>query len=369
MSVRPIPTGDAIRYGVIGTGMMGIEHIENIAALEGCVVTAVSDPDPHSRAAGANAAGLAEVATFADHRDLLAAGLVDAVVLASPNFTHGDILLDIIDSGVHFLTEKPLCTTVEAASAVVDAASGYEGVAWMGLEYRYKPPIARLIDEVKNGVVGDPKMIFIREHRFPFLPKIGAWNRFRENTGGTMVEKCCHFFDLMSLIADDEPIRVFASGAQDVNHLDESYDGRTPDIFDNAFVIVDYRGGMRAMLDLCMFAEGSENEQELAVTGDVAKIEAFVPGGNVKISYRDGSPVEDVPVHDDRITYEGLHEGSSYLEHLDFVEAMRNAAPPKVTLADGLAAVAIGVAAHRSIDEGRPVELTEVLPQHWYREA
>jgi predicted dehydrogenase len=369
MSTRHVPAGDAIRYGVIGTGMMGVEHIENIAAIDGCVVTAVSDPDPGSLAAGASTAGLDGAATFADHRDLLASGLVDAVVLASPNFTHGDILLDIIDSGVHVLTEKPLCTTVEAASAVVDAASGYEGVAWMGLEYRYKPPIARLIDEVKSGVVGDPKMIFIREHRFPFLRKVGDWNRFRENTGGTFVEKCCHFFDLMNLIADDKAVRVFASGAQDVNHLDESYDGRTPDILDNAFVIVDYRGGLRAMLDLCMFAEGSENEQELAVTGDVAKIEAFVPGGNIRISHRDGSPVEDIAVHDDRITYEGLHEGSSYLEHLDFVGAMRGGTPPKVTLADGLVSLAIGVAAHRSIDEGRPVELTEVLPENWHPEA
>lgn len=361
MSVRKIPAGDTIRYGVIGTGMMGIEHIENVAAIDGSVVTAVSDPHHGSLAAGARTAGLDEGAAFSDHRDLLDSGLVDAVVLASPNFTHGDILLDIIDSGVHFLTEKPLCTTVEAAAAVVDAAAGYEGVAWMGLEYRYKPPIARLIDEVRNGVVGDPRMIFIREHRFPFLSKVGHWNRFRENTGGTLVEKCCHFFDLMNLIADDEPVRVFASGAQDVNHLDESYDGRTPDIIDNAFVIVDYKGGKRAMLDLCMFAEGSANEQELAVTGDIAKVEAFVPGGNIRISRRDGSPVEDIAVHDDRITHDGLHEGSSYLEHLDFVRAMRDGTPPKVTLSDGLVSVAMGIAAHRSIDERRPVDIAEVL--------
>lgn len=361
MNTRPIPEGDVIRYGVIGTGMMGIEHIENIEAIDGSVVTAISDPHPGSLSAGAAAAGLSDAETFADHRALLASGLVDAVVVASPNFTHGDILLDIIDTGVHFLTEKPLCTTVEAASAVVDAAAGYDGVAWMGLEYRYKPPIARLIDEVNDGVVGDPKMIFIREHRFPFLPKVGDWNRFRENTGGTLVEKCCHFFDLMNLIADDEPVRVFASGAQDVNHLDESYDGRTPDILDNAFVIVDYKSGKRAMLDLCMFAEGSANEQELAVTGELAKIEAFVPGGNVRISRRDGSPVDDIAVHDERITYEGLHDGSSYLEHLDFMQAMRDGTPPKVTLSDGLASVAIGVAAHRSIDERRTVDMFEIL--------
>ena len=44
------------------------------------------------------------------------------------------------------------------------------------------PPIARLIDEVAAGAVGIPKMISIREHRFPFLEKVGDWNRFSENT-------------------------------------------------------------------------------------------------------------------------------------------------------------------------------------------
>ncbi len=68
------------------------------------------------------------------------------------------------------------------------------------------PPVAELIREVREGTVGDLKMFAIREHRFPFLPKVGDWNRFSERTGGTLVEKCCHFFDLMRLVAADEPI-------------------------------------------------------------------------------------------------------------------------------------------------------------------
>lgn len=52
------------------------------------------------------------------------------------------------------------------------------------------------------------------------------WNRFNANTGGTLVEKCCHFFDLMRLFAGANPVRVMASGAIDVNHKDETYDGK-----------------------------------------------------------------------------------------------------------------------------------------------
>jgi myo-inositol 2-dehydrogenase/D-chiro-inositol 1-dehydrogenase len=350
-----------VRYGVIGTGMMGVEHIENIAAIEGAVVTAIADPDANSRRNGQRVADVSDDAAFADHADLLASGLVDAVVLSSPNHTHAAILHDIIGSGLHFLAEKPLCTNVEDARSVVDAAKAYAGVDWMGLEYRYKPPIAQLIRNVSGGAVGRVRMVSIREHRFPFLPKVGNWNRFNRNTGGTLVEKCCHFFDLMNLITGSRPVRVFASGAQDVNHLDETYGGERPDILDNAFVIVEYSNGARGLLDLCLFSEGSKNEQEISVVGDLAKIEAFVPENFIRMSYRDGTDVREIPVHDERIAHAGLHEGASFLEHLDFLDAIQNGTPPKVTLEEGFLSVAIGVAAHRSIDEQRPVLMSEIF--------
>jgi predicted dehydrogenase len=363
-----------IRYGVIGTGMMGVEHIYNIRHLDGARLTAVSDPDPISRETGRKAADVSEDAAFASHHDLLASGLCDAVVVASPNHTHAGILMDVLATDVHVMAEKPLTTTVEDCARVIAASEssvasesrrGTEGnrrVVWMALEYRYMAPIARLLEEVRAGTAGAVHMVAIREHRFPFLPKVGHWNRFTASTGGTLVEKCCHFFDLMNLITGASPVRVMASGGQSVNHLDEVYDEGVPDMLDNAYVIVEYDSGARAVLDLCMFAEGGRNEQELAVVGDVAKIEAFVPEAVLRIGRRADRSVHDEHVPMEGVRYEGLHHGSSYLEHVDFLEAIRTGAPPKVTLHDGMIAVAIGVAAHRSIAEHRMVEMAEVLP-------
>merc|ERR1719321_597646 len=96
-----------------------------------------------------------------------------------------------------------------------------EVVFCVGMEYRYIPSIDRLITQVHNGAIGSPKMLSIREHRFPFLQKVGNWNRFTANTGGTLVEKCCHFFDLMLHIMHAKPTRVMASGSQAVNHVGE----------------------------------------------------------------------------------------------------------------------------------------------------
>lgn len=365
-----------VKYGIIGAGMMGREHLSNIAALDGAEVVAIADPHvPSQEAALALALKLAgaskssqSLQVFPDHKALLDSGLCDVLVVSTPNMTHAEILLDILKHRIphHVLVEKPLCTTIEDCHKVAEAAKARpEVLLQVGLEYRYMPPVAKLIDIVKSNVLGRVKMVSIREHRFPFLVKVQNWNRFYANTGGTLVEKCCHFFDLINLIGAGRPVRVMASGAQDVNHLDENYDGKVPDIIDNAYVIVEYDNGVRGMLDLCMFAEGGKNEQEICVVGDNGKGEAFVPDSIVRIGTRTTgrNGVQTLEVHDERIRYEGLHHGSSYIEHLEFLEAVQSHGDrsPPVSLEDGLLSVAVGIAAQRSIELGRSVSVREIL--------
>lgn len=352
-----------LRVGVIGTGMMGCEHLKNLMGIDDVVISAYSDPNPEPRSWAALTLGerAGEAREFVDHRDLLSSGCVDAVVVASPNYTHIDVLTDIFLTDLPVLVEKPMCTTVDDCRKVVHAQSQRSALTWVGLEYRYMAPIAELIRRVHDGAVGDIKMMSIREHRFPFLPKVDNWNRFSRNTGGTLVEKCCHFFDLMNVVVQSRPVRVMASGGQDVNHLDEFYNGEQSDILDNAYVIVEYDNGVRAMLDLSMFAEGSRHEQELAVVGSTGKIEAFVPGdGQIFLGERATREVAEIPVAiSDDVAHVGFHFGASFIECQRFVQAVRNNNAPEVTVIDGLWSVVIGAAAHRSIDEKRIVEISE----------
>ncbi len=362
---------DIIRYGVIGTGMMGVEHIQNVMAMDDAIVTAVADPHPASLAAAQAEVGAAnDLATFSTAEELLESGHCDAVVIATPNYTHHDVLLPAIESGLHLLVEKPLCTTLADCREVVDlvAARPAGQIVWMGLEYRYMPPVRRLMEEIERGTVGDVKMVAIREHRFPFLDKVDNWNRFNRNTGGTLVEKTCHFFDLMIQMTGGRPVRVFATGGQDVNHLEERYDGETPDILDNAFVVVDFDNGSRAMLDLCMFAEASKNEREISVVGPRGKLEALDTESLLRVGRRTPDifsgvhAVIEETIRDTDIKHVGLHHGASYLEHVDFARAIRSGGTAAVTVTDGLWAAAIGVAAHRSLDAGLPVMMSD-LPE------
>ena len=367
-----------VRYGVIGVGAMGREHIENLKHIPGTSVTAIADPFADSLA---RAKGLVdgEVKSFTDYRDLLNSNLVDVVIIATPNYTHVDVLKDALATSLHVFIEKPLCTTIEDCLSVINWSKNRKGLVWMGLEYRYMPPVAELLKIVHGGGVGDVQQVTIREHREPFYPKVGDWNRFRAKTGGTLVEKCCHYFNLMDHIAKETPVRVFASGGQRVNYLDEVYDGKPADMLDSAYVIVEYASGKRAMLDLCMFAENTVDKEYISVTGSAGKIESFLPSleirhgkraavGNFKEWTYAAGKTKDLDIRkvwDDSIEYLGFHYGASYLEHKKLHKAIVEGGEPEVTLEEGLRSVATGLAAHKSIDEGRPILMSEVLPAGW----
>ncbi len=233
-----------ITYGVIGCGMMGQEHLRNIALLPGTAIGAIFEPDAAMRA---RAAALAPGARMVDSvADLLAHPGLDCLLIASPNHRHVEQLQAVAaHRPLPVLVEKPLFTQASDAAAVAELAARHAAPVWVAMEYRYMPPVARLL-EMAQEATGGIRMLSIREHRYPFLSKVGQWNRFNRYSGGTFVEKCCHFFDLMRLALGSDPVRVMATGGQALNHLDEVHDGQTPDIFDHGYVAVDFADGTRA---------------------------------------------------------------------------------------------------------------------------
>lgn len=354
---------DALRWGIIGAGLMGNEHIVNIAAMEDAEVVALCDPHEPSLARAQQThlkAGGNELPGFRGHSEMFRQGGLDGVIICTPNYTHAEVLGAVFETDLHVLCEKPLATTWDDVRQVAERAEEHKGLFWVGMEYRYMPPVTRFVSEVHGGTVGALKMLSIREHRFPFLKKIGDWNRHSVNTGGTLVEKSCHYFDMMRHVTGAEPVRVFASGGQDVNHLDEVYDGVPSDILDNAYVIVEFDNGVRALHDLCMFAEASQNQEEMTAMGDAGKLECRIPSGNLIVGRRDPFSVEKIHVEvPDEILALGYHYGATWHQHKAFMKALANGTGPEVTALDGLKAIAIGLAAHRSIEERRPVDMSE----------
>ena len=361
-----------VRFGIIGAGMMAREHISNIRLQQGADVRAIADPVQAEIEKARLLAG-EQALEFADHESLLADTDCDAFIIATPNDTHFRILTDVLKAGKPVLIEKPLCTSSADCRSVISSAARGRAPVWVAMEYRYMPPLTYMQEQLAKETAGKPVMMSIREHRYPFLDKVDDWNRFNSRTGGTLVEKCCHFWDLMRLFLNSDPVRVFASGSVAVNHLDEEYDGRRPDIIDNAYAVVDFANGARGMLDLCMFGEGAYWQEIVSVSGPKGRLEAKVPGparfvrggekrdSRVEFSHRNGLVDARTFEIDEDILDAGDHHGATFFQHRKFLEMIQSGrGRPEVTLDDGYKAVLTGEAAELSIREGRAVDVSEL---------
>ena len=354
-----------LRYGLLGAGMMGREHLRNLALFKDVQVVAVCEPNldmlKKARALAPDAVFVADLTALLDQR-------LDALVIATPNFTHCNQLLTVLAAcQVPVLIEKPVVTSEADVARLRQALADRGSLVWVGMEYRFMPVLAGF--DAKRATVGQRRMLSIREHRYPFLKKVDDWNRFNQYSGGTFVEKCCHFFDLMRLFLAAEPVRVFASAAQDVNHLAERYAGEQPDIWDNGYVIIDFDNGSRGMLDLCMFADGVRFEQEISLVGDLGRLDCQIPGpfrlegaapepARLIASPRaPGTPVVDQIIVPKAALDAGSHQGATFFQHQAFEAAVRSGQAPAVSAEDGLMAVLMGLAAQASASTGQAIEI------------
>ena len=359
-----------IHYGIIGCGMMGHEHINNIKLLQDTCIAVIYEPDATM---AKSAALLAPEARFVSSlNELLTHQPLDCLVIASPNHCHVAQLETITQTvELPILVEKPLYTDPADLARLEVIKATYPAPIWVAMEYRYMPPMQTFIDQV-DAITGAIKMLTITEHRFAFLPKVNHWNRFNKYSGGTFVEKCCHFFDLMRLILKSDPVKVMASGGQVVNHLDEHYDGQVSDIWDCGYVLVDFRNGARALLELSMFAEGSEYQEMIHALGPQGKLEAKIPGpGRLWTGAPDKQPQPVVIASprascnpstticavDPALLAAGDHNGSTYHQHAGFLNVVNGQGEVAVTLDDGIWAVRMGMAAQQSVTTGEAVYL------------
>jgi len=363
-----------VNYALLGCGMMGLEHVKNIALIAGAQVVAIVEPNLEMRA---SAAALLPAAVFYDDlASLITHPELDALVIVTPNYQHAEQLLYILEhTELAVLIEKPIVTDMDQIGAIKTAAEQHNAPIWVAMEYRYMPVISQFTKALNSGDLGSVKTLTICEHRFPFLSKVNDWNRFNQKTGGTLVEKCCHFFDLMRLLSASEVVKVYASTGQDVNHLDESYAGDTPDIIDNAYVVLDFASGMRAMLELNMFAEGAEYQEQISVIGERAKLECFVPGPGrfwpekelgpapiaklVQSPRLPKGPITTYVEVDPELLEAGDHNGSTFYQHQGFYQAIVAGAQVEVSVEDGLKAVVIGMAAQHSAATGQAITMTD----------
>ncbi len=361
--------------GIIGTGTIGQEHMRVATLLGRARVHGIYDEAPESMDVA-----IGNFESYAAHSpvryDSLEAACDDpatnALMICTPNFTHIDVFEVAARTGKPIFLEKPMATTVEDAKRIVELANGNESFVQVGLQYRYKAPYVEARHEVlERRSLGNPCLMSMCEYRPPFLDKVRQWNKFARYSGGTLVEKCCHYFDLLNLLADAAPERVFASGGQAVNFTTFERDGEAADIDDHALVIIDYENGVRANFTLSMFAPWFH--EELVVTGDAGRlvaVESFnfykdeVARSHVSIEHgENGARRETDLAYSKDIDCSG-HHGATFYEHVAFMDQLDGKATESATPLQGLWSIIVASAAQESIETGQPVQIKDLVARH-----
>jgi len=346
-----------IKTAVVGLGMMGTSQIRNcLWKLPDFEITAICDPFlPNLTACEALFAEKNKpVACYRDHREMLEASDCALVVVVSPDYTHEQIACDCLKAGKHVRLEKPLATTLQGCRNIRDAHTASGKILQIGLELRYAAPTRKMREWLPR--LGRTKMLTCNEFRPPFLPKRGAiddWITQKRYSGGTLLEKNCHHFDLFNWFAASRPVRVFASGDNQTVYADT-------DVLDNAFVTVEYENGLRAMLSLCLFApkkapESSLNELEFGILGDRGRLE--MRGDDVFVWNRTDGAEESW--HYARQNFEA-HSDDILPSMAELADCIRTGREPVTSIREGLDSALVSFAAERSAAEKRIVTIAEL---------
>ncbi|SFM15330.1 Gfo/Idh/MocA family protein [Salibacterium qingdaonense] len=363
------------KFNIIGAGMIGQEHIR-VTMLEGrAVIHGIYDINAGSVENTKNMFQEEfpgrELLTYSTLQEACRDPEVDGLIICTPNFTHLEVLEEAVKSGKHIMVEKPMATTLEDAARIKKMAESYNGVFQIGLQYRYKAIYSEALHEIlERKTIGDVKTISIMEHRVPFLDKVDQWNKFSEYSGGTLVEKCCHYFDLMNLFAESKPAKVYAVGDMDVNFRDFEYEGRRSDIVDDAFVTVVYENGKKASFNLCMFAPMFY--EEITICGGQGRLKAYEnedflpverPSTHLEVlSGESGTAKIGTPCYP-AVIQESGHNGATYYEHKYFIDNIQGRQQSTATADEGFWSIVIGEAAERSIKTGEVVDVKEMLKE------
>jgi len=361
------------RFNVIGAGIMGQEHME-VTLLEGRgTIHGVFDSNPSSVeqfkrlfARHSNDSDLIEYNTL---KEACNDPDVDGLIIATPNYSHYEVILVAAKSGKHILLEKPMATSLLDAFRIKEIVENYDAVFQVGLQYRYKAIYVEAIYEaLERKSLGDVKMISMVEHRPPFLDKVKQWNKFSGYSGGTLVEKCCHYFDLINLIAQSRPVSVYATGNMAVNFLDFEYGNEKSDILDSAQVSIVYENGVQASFNLCMFSP--QTYEEIVICGDEGRLKASEntdhlrsghPRNHLEIMRGERQPSRiSIPAYPAYIETSG-HSGATFYEHIYFVDNITGEKTNTATANEGFWSVVVGVAAEESVKTGSVVKIADLL--------
>lgn len=337
-------TKTRLNVGVIGAGMIGKVHAEHLA-FRIPETNLVSIADINQQAVQELADRLRVSKAVSDYHEVLNDPNVDAVAICSSTNTHATIISEAALAGKHIFCEKPISydlKKIDDALALVEKT----GVKLqIGFNRRFDPNFARVKKAIMDGTIGEPHLLHIIS-RDPEPPTA----EYCKTSGGIFMDMTIHDFDMARYLVGKEVEEIYANGGV---RIDPEI-GKVGDL-DTVLIMLKFTDGTLGTID----------NSEKAAYGYDQRVEVFGSKGAVHISnnYPNAAIISTgESIHNDLPLYFFVERYTdSYIAEMrSFAQSVLLDKPVTVTGLDGRAPVVMGLAAKKSIDEKRPVKLSEV---------
>jgi predicted dehydrogenase len=336
--VRLDPTSE-VRLGLIGAGAVGALHADAARETAGVRVTAVCDLDA---AAAGRVAAATGAATFTDHRRLLDAGIVDAVVVNTPHALHTDIVCDAADRGRHVLVEKPMATTLQDCARMIKTSAAADVRLVVGHIQHFLPDKVAARAAIDSGEIGTP-LLFTDQRSTDYRPKARPDWFFdpRISGGGALMNIGAHCVDRVLWLADGQARQVSATLVTPAGSAVET----------DAALRLELTDGRVAQI--VVTGTGAPPPQDrLTIVGERGMLVVSPHTGTVR--HVDGRT---------RTLYEPVGDAvaTAFAAQLAaFAQCVRGTAPPAVAALHGLHVVDTVLSAYASAATGSPVSIKDV---------
>ncbi|MDO4173540.1 MAG: inositol 2-dehydrogenase [Eubacteriales bacterium] len=334
-----------MKVAVIGAGRIGRVHIENIStSVRDMEIQTVADPFLTSDTVDfCNSFGITNVTKDVD--SVFVDPEIEAVLICSSTDTHADLIMQACEAGKHIFCEKPVDHDVKRVRMALDAVRKAGVKLQIGFVRRFDHNHRGVYDAVRSGKIGTPHILKISS-RDPQPPTI----EYVRRSGGIFYDMMIHDFDMIRFLAGCEVTEVYAKGAV----LVDPAIGAEGDV-DTALVTLTFENGAIGIIDNSRQAVyGYDQRLEVFGSEGAVQDENDIPN-TVVVSRADGTTYGTCyQVMWDRYTQAFVDEMKA------FADAVIHDKVPPVTDLDGLYPVLMAAAANKSMQEGRPVKISEV---------
>lgn len=337
-----------VRVCVVGCGRAGLVHAQNLAMNipEAQLVALV---DANEEAAKRAAFELGVRNSFPTLNDALNAVEIDAVVIATPTFTHASLITTAASQGKHVFSEKPLCITLAEADLIKTAVKESGVKFQIGFMRRFDANFLEAKRLIDAGAIGKP--ILVKSvGRGPGLPPL--WYMDPRQSNGLLAEVNSHDFDAMRWFVGSEFKWVFAVAQ---NFKCPEYRSVYPEFYDTAVVIATFEDSTLGVVDGCCPA-GYGYDARMEILGHEGVIYVGSQHSHSVVVWNKNNQL----IMEGNKSWRTLFR-DAYLEEMrHFIQCIKNDEPPKVGLEDGIKALEVVLAANASIRTGEPVEIKTI---------